>query len=192
MTFEWLQLPGACLITLQAREDERGYFMRAYDRALFAAQGLQTEWVQENESLTREPGTIRGFHFQHPPHAETKLVRVVTGRALDVIVDVRKGSATFGQHLAVELSGANRRMLYVPKGFAHGFCSLEPDTVFHYLVDSPYCREAESGVRWDDPTVGAPWPVARPIVSEKDSRLPLLRDVTAPDVTVSGQTHGPG
>jgi dTDP-4-dehydrorhamnose 3,5-epimerase len=174
MKFEPLPLAGAFLITLEPKIDHRGYFMRAYDSALFAKQGLQTSWVQENESLTRQVHTVRGFHFQYPPHSETKLVRVTAGRALDVIVDVRKGSPTFGRHFAVELSAANHRMLYVPKGFAHGFCSLDPDTLFHYFVDKPYCREAEGGVRWDDPDVAAPWPAKQPVVSEKDSALPLL------------------
>jgi dTDP-4-dehydrorhamnose 3,5-epimerase len=176
MRFEPLPLAGAYLITLEPRTDHRGYFMRAYDSNGFAKHGLQTKWVQENESLTRQANTIRGFHFQYPPHSETKLVRVVSGRALDVIVDVRKGSPTFGRHLAVELSATNHKMLYVPKGFAHGFCSLEPDTLFHYLVDEFYCREAEGGVRWNDPDIAAPWPTGEPVVSEKDSLLPLLKD----------------
>ena len=185
MTFDWLPLQGACLITLDPKIDHRGYFMRAYDQSAFAKHDLQTSWVQENESLTRQPETVRGFHFQYPPHSETKLVRVTAGRALDVIVDVRKGSPTFGKHIAVELSATNHKMLYVPKGFAHGCCALEPDTLFHYMVDEPYCREAEGGLRWDDPTVAVPWPTKNPVVSDKDMLLPLLGDCKSVDFALA-------
>lgn len=172
-----LPLAGAYEITLAPRGDERGYFMRSYDEKIFADHGLNAVWVQENESVTVVPGTVRGLHFQYPPHSETKLVRVVVGRILDVIVDVRAGSDTFGRHQAVELSAENRKCLYVPRGFAHGFCALEVPTMLHYKVDNYYAADAEGGLLWSDPALGIAWPVAAPLTSEKDARWPLLADL---------------
>jgi dTDP-4-dehydrorhamnose 3,5-epimerase len=177
MTIKPLHLDGAHVITLAPRGDERGYFMRCYDQNIFADHGLNTAWVQENQSMTVVPGTVRGLHFQYPPHAETKLVRVLAGRILDVIVDVRLGSPTFGEHYAVELSAENHKCLYVPRGFAHGFCALDAPSVMHYKVDNFYMAEAEGGLRWNDPALGIAWPVVTPLTSEKDARWPLLSDL---------------
>jgi dTDP-4-dehydrorhamnose 3,5-epimerase len=167
-------LAGAHEITLDPHGDHRGYFMRTYDRTLFDAHGLQTQWVQENQSMSMQVHTIRGLHFQRPPHSETKLVRVLVGRILDVIVDLRAGSPTFGQHLTIELSAANQKCLYVPRGCAHGFCLLEAPSIVHYKVDNPYAPEAEGGLRWSDPLLGIAWPTTSPIISAKDDRWPSL------------------
>jgi dTDP-4-dehydrorhamnose 3,5-epimerase len=171
MEFIPLTCQGSFEIRPQIREDARGYFMRAYDREFFAARGLATEWVQENQSLSVQRGTIRGLHFQVPPCAETKLVRVVSGALLDVFVDLRKGSPTYGRHEAVELSAENRRMVYIPKGFAHGFCTLTDNVVVQYKVDHPYAPAHEGGLLWNDPTLAIPWPVREPILSARDQGL---------------------
>ncbi len=128
-------IEGLFVIQLEPRGDHRGYFMRTYDRQIAADHGLQTEWLQENQSLSGTPGTVRGLHFQRPPFAETKLVRALSGALLDVVVDVRRGSATYGQHFAVELTATNHKCLYIPKGFAHGFCTLQPNSILAYKVD---------------------------------------------------------
>lgn len=171
MDFRPLSCEGSYEIRPEVREDARGYFMRTYDRELFAAQGLVTAWVQENQSLSARRGTIRGLHFQVPPFAETKLVRVVSGAVLDVFVDLRKGSATYGRHEAIELSALNRSMAYIPRGFAHGFCTLTEDVVVQYKVDSPYAPAHEGGIRWDDETLRIPWPAAEPFLSPRDQGL---------------------
>lgn len=169
-------LAGLFEIQLNARGDDRGYFMRTYDRQIFREHGLQTEWLQENQSLSRVTGTIRGLHFQRPPHAETKLVRALAGCLLDVAVDLRAGSPTYGQHFAIELSADNHRCLYIPKGFAHGFCTLAPNTVIAYKVDHVYSPDAEGGLRWNDPQLGIAWPIdGEPaIISAKDAQWPNL------------------
>lgn len=166
-----LEIVGCFEVRLESRRDDRGYFMRVYDRSAFAAQGLVTEWVQENQSLSRSRGTIRGLHYQRPPCAETKLVRVLSGEVLDVFVDLRVGSPTFGRWGSIHLTGENERMVYLPRGCAHGFCTLTDDVVIGYKVDSPYAPEHEGGIRWDDPNLGIDWPVASPILSERDRRL---------------------
>jgi dTDP-4-dehydrorhamnose 3,5-epimerase len=165
-------LAGLFEIHLDFRADDRGYFMRTYDREIFQEHGLQTEWVQENQSLSRIAGTIRGLHFQKPPHAETKLVRALSGRLLDVAVDLRAGSSTYGQHYSIELSAENHRCLYIPKGFAHGFCTMAPDTIIAYKVDHVYSPAAEGGLRWNAPQLGIAWPLqGEPaLISLKDSQ----------------------
>jgi len=177
MKIEPRRLRGTFEITLVPHADERGHFMRWYDAAAFAAAGLPTAWVQANESLSRR-GVVRGLHFQRPPHAETKLVRAVAGTVYDVFVDLRRGSPTYGQWDAVELSEARRNAVLVPKGFAHGFCALTDSAVVSYLVDAAYAPEAEGGLAWDDPALGIPWPLAgAAIVSAKDRRWPRLADL---------------
>jgi len=175
-----LSLPGAFKIVLAPRGDERGYFMRTYDEAIFRAHGLETRWVQENQSRSRRKGIIRGLHFQAPPHAETKLVRVVRGAILDVFVDVRTGSPTYGRHEAVELTEDNTTAAYVPKGFAHGFCTLTDDCVVAYKVDAAYAPEAEGGLAWDDPDLGIRWPTDQPFLSEKDRNWPAFKEFVSP------------
>jgi dTDP-4-dehydrorhamnose 3,5-epimerase len=171
------KIAGAYEITLDPKGDQRGYFMRTYDRNVFGARGLQTQWVQENQSMSMQIHTVRGLHFQRPPHAETKLIRVLVGAILDVIVDLRAGSPTFGQHVAVELSAANQKCLYIPRGCAHGFCSLAAPATVHYKVDNFYAPEAEGGLLWSDPAIAIAWPTASPLVSAKDLQWPRLSEL---------------
>ena len=175
-----LKLEGSYEITLAPRRDERGYFMRAYDEAIFREHGLQTRWVQENQARSNQRHTIRGLHFQRPPYAETKLMRVVEGAILDVFVDLRKDSSTYGQWDSIELSVANQKIAYVPRGFGHGFCTLETPAVVLYKVDSNYTPEAEGSLRWNDPTLGISWPTDSPYISEKDRNAPLFADFESP------------
>ena len=180
MEIKPLSIEGVFEITLSPRHDERGYFMRAFDEATFQKHGLVTHWVQENESCNTRRGIVRGLHFQRPPATETKLVRVVSGRALDVFVDLRKSSPTFGRCGAVELSGERQNMVYIPKGFAHGYCTLTDRVVMLYKVDAPYSPQLEGGVRWNDPALGVAWPVSEAMITPKDAALPLLKAVDSP------------
>jgi len=181
MNFAPLAIPGVWEITLQPRGDARGYFMRTYDEKFYADHGLVTEWVQENQSLSTEVGIVRGLHFQRGESAETKLVRALEGRVLDVVVDIRRGSPTFGQHVAVELSAENKNAIYVPRGFAHGFCVMETPAVVAYKVDNFYDPQAEGGLLWNDPALGINWPVAEAITSDKDKLWPTLADLEPVD-----------
>ena len=137
------------------------------------------DWVQDNQSKS-QPGVLRGLHFQRPPHAQAKLVRVAQGRALDVVVDLRRDSPTFGQHQTVELSAAVGNILFVPVGFAHGFVALEEDTLFLYKCSDYYAPQSEGGLRWNDPALGIDWGVREPLVSPKDEVLPLLAELDNP------------
>lgn len=154
--------------------------MRCYDEDIFRERGLATEWKQENQSLSKQKGIIRGLHYQIPPHAETKLVRVACGRVLDVIVDIRKDSPTFGQWDAIELSEDNYKSLYIPKGFAHGFCTLSDLAIVQYKVDEPYAPHAENGIRWDDQALRIEWPIEEPLVSDRDRALPPFSASASP------------
>ena len=174
MEFTPLRLPGAFVITMVPHTDHRGYFKRVYDETGFHALGLQTNWRQDNESQSEKTGTIRGLHYQSPPHNETKFVRAATGAIYDVLVDLRKSSPTFGQWEGVELTEENHKAVYVPKGFAHGFCTLTPDARVMYKVDEDYAPAAEGGIRYDDPTLAIDWPSSSPTISDKDNALPLF------------------
>lgn len=180
MEFKPLTLQGCFEIRLNPHRDERGYFMRTYDRDLFHEHGLTTHWLQENQSMSFQKWTLRGLHFQAPPHAETKLVRATLGIVLDVFVDLRQDSPTFGHWDAVELSADAFNMVYIPKGFAHGFCSLTDNAIVSYHVDACYASQAEGGVRWNDETLNIPWPANNPHISSKDQTLPFLRDFKSP------------
>ncbi len=164
------KLKGVFEIDLEPHEDHRGCFMRTYDTKIFRTYGLHQDWVQENQSYSKKKGTVRGLHFQFPPHAETKLVRVVSGEVYDVVVDLRKGSATFGKWDSFRLSADNKKMVYIPRGFAHGMCTLTDDSNMLYKVDSYYAPESEGAIKWDDPDIKISWPVENPIITEKDSR----------------------
>ena len=159
--------------------DARGFFAETYNRKAFAAAGIDGEFVQDNHSLSRGRGVVRGLHFQLPPFAQAKLVRVVRGSVLDAVVDIRRGSASFGRHAAVTLSAEAGNQIFVPAGFAHGFCTLEPDTEVLYKVDAYYSPQHERGLRWNDPALGIAWPVteAAAEVSGKDRRQPLLHEL---------------
>lgn len=175
-----LKLDGSYEIRLTPRGDQRGYFMRTYDRQIFLENNLQTEWVQENQSLSTQLHTIRGLHFLLPPHTETKLVRVAQGRILDVFVDLRRASETFGQWDSIELSEDNNKAVYIPKGFAHGFCTLSERALVQYKVDSAYVAAADSGIRWNDADIGIDWIANNPILSERDKNLPFLKNFDSP------------
>ncbi|MBX6374634.1 MAG: dTDP-4-dehydrorhamnose 3,5-epimerase [Acetobacteraceae bacterium] len=179
MKVERLAIPEVLLIEPRRFADERGFFSEVYSRRTLAECGLDVEFVQDNHSLSRQVGVVRGLHFQIPPSAQGKLVRVVRGAVLDVAVDIRHGSPTFGRHVAVVLSAENWRQLWVPRGFAHGFCTLEPDTEVIYKVDAYYDRAADAGILWNDPALGIEWPVKAEaaILSEKDRAAPRLADL---------------
>jgi len=151
--------------------------MEVFNAPVLERHGLGAAFVQDNCSLSRRAGVIRGLHFQRDPHAQAKLVWVVTGSIFDVIVDLRPGSRTRFKWESFILTDERPCMLYIPKGFAHGFCTLKDDTRVFYKVDSPYNPGSEAGIRWDDPDLGIPWPTVSPILSEKDARLPLLREL---------------
>lgn len=172
MKFEATPLHGAFTIELDRFGDDRGFFARAYCRREFEEVGLVTSFVQVNDSLSAQKGTLRGMHYQIGEDAETKLVRCIKGSLYDIILDVRPESPTFGRHFGVELSALNRRMLYVPKGFAHSFITLEDDTEAFYFVDAFYAPEAERGVRWNDPKFAVEWPNQPTVISSKDASWP--------------------
>jgi len=174
------KLPGTFEITLDPAIDHRGFFMRTYDREIMAQYGLDRNWVQESHSRTIHRHVVRGLHFQLPPYSETKLVRAVRGAVWDVFVDLRKGSSTYGQWDGVELTEDNHKCVYVPPGFAHGFCTLTENSDVFYKVDSPYHPDSERGLLWNDPDVAVPWPTKSPIVSEKDRNNWLLKDIVSP------------
>ncbi len=170
------KLRGVKLIEPDVFGDSRGFFMESYNKEKFRLHGIDMEFVQDNHSLSAQKGVLRGLHYQLWPFAQTKLVRVAAGSVLDVVVDIRRGSPTFGQWEGYELSAANKRQLLVPQGFAHGFCTLEDYTEVLYKVDAPYSAAHDRGIAWDDPALGIDWPTAQPILSAKDSRHPLLAD----------------
>lgn len=171
-------IEGLVIIEPKVHGDERGYFFESFSERDFAAGVVETSFVQDNESRSVY-GVVRGLHFQRPPHSQAKLVRVVKGRVLDVAVDLRKDSPTFGRHVAVELSEENHRQVFLPKGFAHGFSVLSEEAVFQYKCDDYYAPECEDAVAWDDPDLDIDWkvPADKVILSEKDRRHPRLRDI---------------
>ncbi|MGN0772402.1 MAG: dTDP-4-dehydrorhamnose 3,5-epimerase [Candidatus Ventricola sp.] len=170
------KLPGVCIVEPQVFGDHRGYFMETYSTKAFAEIGITNEFVQDNQSFTARKGTLRGIHFQNAPMAQAKLVRVTRGAVLDVAVDLRRGSPTYKQWVAVELSAENKRMLFIPRGFGHGFVTLTDDVEFCYKVDNLYARECDRGIRFNDPAIGVAWGVESPILSSKDMTSPMLAD----------------
>lgn len=175
MKFKERKLQGLVEIDPEPISDNRGYFMATYNKELFEDKGIRASWVLENQSLSKRKGIIRGMHFQFPPHAQAKLIRVVSGEVLDVVIDLRKGSETFGQWDSMVLSGESKKMLFVPKGFAHGFCTLAEGCEVVYKADSYYHPESEGAIRWDDTDIGIEWPVTDPILSDKDSKAGSFR-----------------
>lgn len=168
------KLPGVCIVEPQVFGDHRGYFMETYSTKAFAEIGITNVFVQDNQSFTAHKGTLRGIHFQNAPMAQAKLVRVTKGAALDVAVDLRKGSPTYKQWIGVELSEENKRMLYIPRGFGHGFVTLTDDVEFCYKVDNLHSRECDRSIRFDDPQIGVVWGVTEPVLSQKDAAAPML------------------
>ena len=173
-----LDIPAVLLITPPRFGDARGFFSETFHAGRLAAAGIAGPFVQDNHSLSAAKGTVRGLHLQLAPHAQGKLVRVTRGAIWDVAVDVRHGSATFGRHVAAVLSAENWQQMWIPAGFLHGFCTLEPDTEVLYKVTAPYDRDSERGVHWCDPALDIPWPVAdgAALLSDKDEVLPRLAD----------------
>ncbi len=171
-----LALEGACLLEPVVHGDSRGFFLESYKEAALEEKGISLSFVQDNQSLSAEPGVLRGLHYQLNPKAQTKVVRVTRGAIYDVIVDVRRSSPTFGQWVGVILSEYNHRQLLVPRGFAHGLCTLVPNTQVLYKVDEYYSPEHDRGILWNDPALGIDWPAPNPILSDKDQRHPLLKD----------------
>lgn len=169
------KIPDVLLITPEIHGDSRGFFMEAFQAQRYREAGIIDSFVQDNLSRSSK-GTLRGLHFQEP-HSQGKLITVLRGSVFDVAVDVRKGSPTYRQWVGVELSDENRQQLWIPKGFAHGFCVLSDSADFFYKCTDRYHRELEKTIRWDDPELGIEWPIAQPLLSEKDRKAPLLADL---------------
>jgi len=170
------KIPGTYEIALAPIGDNRGFFMRTFDLNEFNKYGLNKMWVQENHSRSSKKGIIRGLHFQFPPYAETKLVRCVRGTIMDVFVDLRKDSKTFGQWDSIELSEDNKKMIFIPRGFAHGFCTLSDESEVLYKVDNYYAPQYEGGLLWNDGSIEIDWPTQNTKLSYKDSRNPTLEE----------------
>ena len=169
--------PGVCIVEPDVHGDHRGYFMETYNQKAFEDIGITAVFVQDNQSFTAQKGTLRGIHFQNAPMAQAKLVRVTRGAVMDVAVDLRKGSPTYRQWVAVELSAENKRMLFIPRGFGHGFKTLTDDVEFCYKVDNLYSRECDRGIRFNDPAIGVDWgEVTESLLSQKDTTAPLLEE----------------
>lgn len=182
MNFIPTPIAGLLIVEPKVWKDERGYFYESYSEKAFREAGIEVHFVQDNQSLSQK-GTLRGLHAQAPPFAQGKLVRVIQGRVLDVAVDIRKGSSTYGQHFSLELSGDNFKMLWIPPGFLHGFITLEDQTIFSYKVSSGlYDKASEIGVIWNDPHFAINWnlPSGEIILSDKDQNLPLFSAFTSP------------
>ena len=178
------ELPGVLMLTPRRFGDARGFFSEVYNRNAYAALGIDVEFVQDNHSLSREVGVVRGLHFQSPPHAQAKLVRVGAGRVLDVAVDIRRGSPTYGRWVGVELSAEAGNQLYIPVGFLHGFAVLEPNSELLYKCSDFYAPDCDGAVRFDDPDIGIDWGIdpKAAILSDKDAKAPFLKDFVSPFV----------
>lgn len=183
-----LNIPDVLLIEPKRFGDARGFFSEVYSRKAFADTGINMVFVQDNHSKSGPVGTVRGLHFQAPPHAQDKLIRVVRGSILDVAVDIRTGSPTFGKHVSAILSAENWRQMLVPAGFAHGFATLEPDTEVCYKVTDAYAPQCDGGIAWDDPALGIDWRIesANATLSDKDRNHPKLADFDSPFVYDGG------
>lgn len=181
MQFQALEIPEVKLITPSIHRDERGFFSETFNARALTAFGIDERFVQDNHSLSVQGGVVRGLHFQISPKAQDKLVRVIRGSIFDVAVDIRVGSPTYGKHVSAVLSASNWSQLWVPKGFAHGFCTLEPDTEVLYKVTDYFAPECDRGLRWDDSQLGIAWPItaADAMLSGKDKLHPTLRDLPA-------------
>jgi len=173
--FEKLAIPDVVLIEAEVFPDERGFFMESYKYSEFTAFGIKDHFVQDNHSRSKK-GVLRGLHYQNPPKAQGKLVRVAVGEIFDVAVDMRKNSPSYGRWVGETLSADNKQMLYIPLGFAHGFCVLSEVAEVLYKTTEEYGPEYDAGIRWNDPEIGIQWPIKQPILSEKDAALPTLRE----------------
>jgi dTDP-4-dehydrorhamnose 3,5-epimerase len=180
MEFIATDIEGLTLLQPKVHGDHRGFFLESYSKDAFEKAGIATTFIQDNHSCSATTGVLRGLHFQKPPFAQAKLIRVTRGAIFDVAVDLRKESPTFLQWRGYELSAANFTMLFVPAGFAHGFCTLEPDTHVQYKVDVLYAPRSDSGILWNDPQIAVTWPIADPVLSAKDAVLPPLKNNPSP------------
>lgn len=182
MIFKDLQIPDLKLFTPKKFYDERGFFSETYNRSLFEQNGSKIQFVQDNHSLSLEKWTIRGFHYQIPPYAQDKLVRVISGAILDIAIDIRKGSPTFGKHVEVELNASSWNQFLVPIGFAHGFVTLKKNTEVLYKVSNFYSPNHDRGINWQDQSLDIQWPmkIDEALVSEKDKKLPRLHEIVSP------------
>ncbi|MGV3539753.1 MAG: dTDP-4-dehydrorhamnose 3,5-epimerase [Rufibacter sp.] len=179
MQIKQYPIAGVIEITPRVFADDRGAFLETFSAKLFAEAGITDTFVQDNKSISKK-GVLRGLHFQRPPYAQAKLVSVVAGKAFDVVVDVRKGSPTYGQHATCLLEADKHNMFFVPTGFAHGFVALEEGTIFQYKCSNYYNKESEGGLLWNDPELGIDWGIENPLVSEKDEILPTLSAFESP------------
>ncbi|MEG1572047.1 MAG: dTDP-4-dehydrorhamnose 3,5-epimerase [Bacteroidales bacterium] len=179
MEFIKTNIEGVIIVKPDVFGDERGYFYESYSAKKWAEAGLSYTFVQDNESKSKK-GVLRGLHFQAPPYAQAKLVRVIKGAVLDVAVDIRKSSPTYGQHVSVELSEENKLQFLMPPGIAHGFSTLREDTIFCYKVDAFYAPQSEMSVKWDDPQLGIDWKITNPLLSPKDHAGLCLKDFKTP------------
>jgi dTDP-4-dehydrorhamnose 3,5-epimerase len=179
---ERLSIPDVVLIRVRKFTDSRGHFLETFRQSEFAAMGIGCEFVQDNQAFSAQTGTIRGLHFQVPPHAQAKLVRVLRGAVYDAAVDLRRGSRTYGKWCGARLTADGGEQIFVPRGFAHGYCTLEPDTVVAYKVDGYYAPQSEAGLIWNDPVIGVDWsvPAQSVLVSDKDGKLPSLASFSTP------------
>lgn len=182
LTTNQLAIAGVFELLPRKFGDQRGYFAETFKAESMAEHGLPAAWVQDNQSFSAEPMTLRGLHYQEPPFAQDKLVRVLRGRILDVAVDLREGSPSFGRWVSLELSADAFNQILVPVGFAHGFLTLQPDTEVFYKVSAPYSATHDRSIRWDDPDIAVDWPLGgrEPVLSAKDRAAPSLREVTTP------------
>ncbi|OWP65029.1 dTDP-4-dehydrorhamnose 3,5-epimerase [Hymenobacter amundsenii] len=179
MEFRYFDIPGVVEILPKVFGDARGAFFESFSAQKMGDAGIVGDWVQDNQSRS-DRGVVRGLHFQKPPHAQAKLVRVAAGRALDVIVDIRRDSPTYGRHVSVVLDAERFNMFYVPVGFAHGFTALEDNTLFLYKCTDYYAPQSEGGLLWNDPALGIDWGVENPTISAKDQVLPTLAEFESP------------
>ncbi|SMO38685.1 dTDP-4-dehydrorhamnose 3,5-epimerase [Solitalea koreensis] len=179
MNIKSTPIEGLLIIEPRVFKDDRGYFFESYSQKKYKEVGIDAEFVQDNQSLSQK-GTLRGLHFQAPPFAQGKLVRVISGSVLDIAVDIRTNSATYGQYFSIELSAQNQLQFWIPPGFAHGFITLEDNTIFTYKCTNYYDKNSEGGIVWNDPDLNIEWNIAEPLISEKDAILSLLQDLKSP------------
>ncbi|MBX4200621.1 dTDP-4-dehydrorhamnose 3,5-epimerase [Candidatus Parcubacteria bacterium] len=177
MKIRELEIKGVFEIELESKEDERGFFMKTLDEGIFKTHGIARPWIHEYQSLSKKAGTIRGIHFQLPPFSESKLVRVVQGKIMDIFVDLRQSSETFGQYGSAIISAENKKMIYVPRGFGHAVCTLEDNTILICKMDNHYSAESERQIIWNDPDLNISWPHGiTPILSNKDSSAKSFKE----------------
>ena len=179
MEFITNEIEGLVVIKPTVFEDERGHFFEYYQKELFAQNGIEDDFVQVNQSLSQK-GVLRGLHFQAPPYAQAKLIRVIKGAVLDVAVDIRKNSPTYGKHFSIELNERNKKQLYIPVGFAHGFFTLEDNTIFSYKCSNYYHKTSEGALLWNDKDLSINWNVAQPVLSEKDKEATPFQQFSTP------------